>query len=278
MNSILTITQLTWMEARRRRIAMAMVICGAAFIAVFALAMHFMSGGALRSGDMPLLQRQAVLQMMTLVGLYVANFLSVAMAVLLSLDTLSGEMASGVMQTLASKPIRRTDIVLGKWLAYWLMSCVYLILMVAGVVLSVYFITGFMQQRLLQALPLLILEVTVLLTLSIAGGTRFTTITNGIVAFAFYGVAFIGGWVEQIGTMVGNSAARYIGTAISLLSPIDIYWRYAAYRLQPPFMRAAQLTPFSSISAPSPVMVVWGVGFVALLLLLATRNFKRREL
>ena len=46
------------------------------------------------------------LQFFTLAGLYVANFLTIAAAVLLPVDTLSGEIASGVMQTLASKPIR----------------------------------------------------------------------------------------------------------------------------------------------------------------------------
>ena len=56
--------------------------------------------------------------MLTLVGLYAANFLSVLIAVLLPVDTLSGEIASGVMQTVASKPIRRAEIVLGKWLGH----------------------------------------------------------------------------------------------------------------------------------------------------------------
>ena len=51
-------------------------------------------------------------------GLFAANFLSVLFAVLLPVDTLSGEIDSGVIQTVASKPIRRADIVIGKWLGH----------------------------------------------------------------------------------------------------------------------------------------------------------------
>jgi hypothetical protein len=45
----------------------------------------------------------------------------------------------------------------------------------------------------------MLLGATTLLTLSIAGGTRFTTVTDGIVVFGFYAIAFIGGWIEQLG-------------------------------------------------------------------------------
>jgi len=52
------------------------------------------------------------------------------------------------------------------------------------------------------ALALMWLEASVLLCVTIAGGVRFSTVTNGIVAFASTWVAFFGGWVEQIGVDV----------------------------------------------------------------------------
>ena len=39
------------------------------------------------------------------------------------------------------------------------------------------------------------------------GGTRFATVTNGVVVFGLYGPAFIGSWVEQIGAHASNIAA-----------------------------------------------------------------------
>ncbi len=75
------------------------------------------------------------------------------------------------------------------------------------------------------------------LTISIAGGARLGTITNGMLAFGLYGLAFIANWVEQIGTMVGNSAAQQIGTIASLIMPSEALWQMAAFRMQPAILR-----------------------------------------
>jgi Cu-processing system permease protein len=276
MNGILTIAQLTWLEARRRRIVLAAVLCGVAFLAIFATAVYFVP---LRnpSATNALLAR-IQFQVMTLVGLYAVNFLAVAFAVMLPVDSLSGEISSGVIQTIASKPVRRIDILLGKWIVFWLMLAAYLLFMVMGIVAIMWLFTGFVQRDLLAALGLMQLEVSVLLSITIAGGVRLATVTNGIVAFAFYMVGFIGGWIEQIGVFVGNAASRYIGTAISLVSPTDALWRLAMHVLQPPVMSQVQLSPFSTVSVPSMAMVWWSVAYVVAALALATRWLQRRPL
>ena len=138
--------------------------------------------------------------------------------------------------------------------------------------------TGFRQQNMLPAAGLMQLEATVLLSLTMAGGVRFSTITNGIVAFAFYAIAFVGGLVEQVGLMAGNAPARYIGTAISLLSPADALWRKATHTLLPPFITQVQVTPFSGGAVPSAAMVWWGVFFSFAALALAIRGFGKRSL
>lgn len=279
MSRLLTIAHLTFIEARRRRVVYAAVLCGLAFLLVYGAAVYFVSryaGPAPRR--MPPAQVRAQLEFLVLAGLYVVNFLGIAAAVLLSIDTLSGEIASGVMQTLAAKPVRRAEILLGKWLTYWLLTAAYVVLMTWGIVLLVQLLTGFAQPRLVRALPLMVLGATIMLTVTMAGGVRLTTITNGIVAFSFYGLAFIGGWVEQIGAIARNDAARDIGTVISLVSPSDAMWRRAAYELQPPFMRDLQLTPFASFSVPSGAMIGWTVGLIVVVLGSALIAFRRRAL
>ena len=275
MNGILTIAHLTWLEARRRRIVLAALLCGLAFVVVFASVVYFMPAGR---GPAEALQVHIQLQAMALIGLYAVNFLVAAFAVMLPVDTLSGEIASGVMQTLAAKPIRRIDIILGKWLVFWLMLAGYIVLMSLGVLGVMWLLRGFVQQNLLPALGLMQLEASVLLSITMAGGVRLSTVTNGIVAFGFFSLAFIGGWIEQIGVMLGNPAARYIGTAISLVIPTDALWRLAMHVLQPPVMSQVALGPFSSGSVPSIAMVWWSLAYVAGALLIAARAFQRRAL
>jgi hypothetical protein len=277
MQGTLTIAGLTWMEARRRRIVLAAAAGGLLYLLLFALAVSFASRANVGQGNPAMFRMQFFVLIQ--IGLYVASFLSYAVAILLPIDTLSGEIDSGVMQTLASKPISRSAILLGKTLTYWLMAVSYLLLLSAGVVLSVYVITGVAAVNLERALPVMALGTTVPLAVSIAGGTWLKTITNGIVAFGYYGLAFLAGWIEQIGALVGNDSARRIGTAISLVSPADAMWRRAAYELQPELLRRMpELGPFGAASVPSDAMIMWTLGVVALLLVLALYLFRRRAL
>ena len=278
MPGLLIIAYLTWLEARRRRIVLAALIGGVAYVAIFATAIYFTvtNTGAENFGA---IERNLVAQVMSLAGLYVVNFLTVAVAILLPVDTLSGEISSGVMQTLATKPVRRSDILLGKWLAYAAMTGAYLVVIAAGVTGSIWLVIGHVQPGLGTALPLMLLGALVMLTITITGGVRLTTISNGIVAFVLFGIAFIGGWIEQIGAAAGSDAARQIGTAISLISPADSMWRRAAYDLQPPFMRElAFASPFTGGSTPSTTMIVWTIGYVLVLLAVAVAMFRRRAL
>lgn len=279
MRGLLTICHLTLSEARRRRIVTAALICAAAFLTVFSTAMFFSYAEIARDSKTSVVQRQATLTILTLLGLFAANFLSALLAVLLPVDALSGEIDSGVMQTLAAKPIRRADIVLGKWLGHGLIVVAYLTVLCAGVLVIMRVVAHFSPINVVRALPLMLLEVMLLVSISIAGGTRLSTVTNGIAALGFFGLAFVGGLVELIGSFAGIQSARTIGILISLVSPSDAMWRLASYYLQPPLVRDLVEVPFfASAAVPSPLMVWWAAGYVVLAIVFAARSFERRAL
>jgi ABC-type transport system involved in multi-copper enzyme maturation permease subunit len=277
MRNVLTIAHLTLVEARRRRIVLASAVCTLAFLAVFSVAVVFAHREMTADASISFIQRQGTLTAIMLVGFMAANFLAVMFAILLPIDTLSGEIDSGVMQTLASKPVDRAQIVLGKWTGHLVLALAYLLLVSAGMVLTIRSVAGFFPAGVPRALPLLMLEITLSLTVAVAGGARFSTVTNGITALGFYGLAFIGGWVEQIGTFAGVASVRTIGVVVSLISPADSMWRLAAHHLQPEILRATGALALGA-SVPTPLMVWWAAGFTALTLLYAVRSFRRRAL
>jgi len=212
-----------------------------------------------------------------LVGFMAANFLCVMFAILLPVDTLSGEIDSGVMQTLASKPIDRAQIVLGKWAGHLLLALAYVLVLSTGILVVIGVVGGLAPTGVTRALPLLMLEVTLSLTIAMAGGARFSTVTNAITAVGFYGIAFIGGFVEQIGGFAGITSMRTIGILVSLVSPADAMWRLAAHYMEPEIARSTGMLAFGA-SVPSPLMVWWAAGFTVLVLLYAIRAFRRRAL
>lgn len=275
---LLTITQMTLHEARRRRILLAALVCGTAFLILFGVGFFFIHRELVRHGPPTEIERRMIMTFAIMAGLYAVNFLTIMTAVLMPVDTLSGEIASGVMQTLAAKPIRRSSILLGKWLAYAVIVAGYLTLMAGGVLIVARLVSGYTPPHVERGLPLMLLEGLVLMTLSIAGGTRFSTITNGMMVFGLYGIAFIGSWMEQIGTLAGNHTARNIGTAASLIMPSESLWQLAAWHMQPPLMRDLHVTPFSPASVPSVAMIAWAGGYTLVWLVVAVRQFARRQL
>jgi ABC-type transport system involved in multi-copper enzyme maturation permease subunit len=268
---------LTLYESRRRRIVTAALACAAAFLAVYAAGLFFVHREQVQEGR-PLLQQQGTMQVLTIAGLFAANFLSVLFAVLLPVDTLSGEIDSGVIQTVASKPIRRADIVIGKWLGHAVIVMGYVLLLVLGVALVVRLVAGPNAVQPIQALPLMFLEIVLLMTVSIAGGTRLSTVTNGVAALGFYGIAFVGGWIEQIGGFAGSQAAKTVGIVASLISPADAIWRLASYQIQPERLRNIGAALFATSSVPTMLMVWWAAGLTVVTLIFAVRSFSRRQL
>jgi len=277
MRDVMTVAHLTLVEARRRRIVLAGAVCALAFLVVFSVAVVFANREMSADPRTSFVERQGTLTAIMLVGFMAANFLSVIFAILLPVDTLSGEIDSGVMQTLASKPIDRAQIVLGKWAGHLLLALAYLLLLCAGILLVIRGVSGLAPAGAAVALPLMMLEITLSLTVSVAGGARFSTVTNAIVAVGIYGVSFIGGFVEQIGGFAGITSMRTIGVLVSLVSPADSMWRLAAHYMEPEVMRSTGMLALGA-AVPTAPMVWWAAGYTALTLLYAVSAFRRRAL
>jgi Cu-processing system permease protein len=277
MRDVITVAHLTLVEARRRRIVLAGAVCALAFLVVFSVAVVFANREMLADPKTSFVERQGTLTAIMLVGFMAANFLSVIFAILLPVDTLSGEIDSGVMQTLASKPIDRAQIVLGKWAGHLLLALAYLLLLCAGILLVIRVVAGLAPAGAAVALPLLMLEITLSLTVSVAGGARFSTVTNAIAAVGVYGVSVIGGFVEQIGGFAGIASMRMIGVLVSLVSPADSMWRLAAHYMEPEVMRSTGMLALGA-AVPTAPMVWWAAGYTVLTLLYAVAAFRRRAL
>lgn len=278
MRDILTVLHITLHEAGRRRVLTATLIGAAAFLLLYGIGFHFVAANVAAERGITVVRQRLLLNFLTLAGLYATNFLTIMTAVLLPVDTLSGDIASGVVQTVASKPVRRSSIVLGKWLAFSLVAVAYYLVVAGGVLVIARLIGHFTPPGLTTGMPLMALEAVVLVSLSIGGGARLSTVTNGVMVFGLYGLAFIGGWVEQVGAMAGNRAAQNVGAVASLIMPTEALWQRAAYYMQPSIMRDLHMTPFSSASLPSPAMVWWAAGYALVALAFGVRGFAKRAL
>ncbi len=273
---IVTITWLTFHEARRRSMVLAAVLLGAAFLLLYGSGVWFVVQ-ELAERNAPALVSSQVYNLLTLAGLYVVHLIIVMLTIFAAVDTVAGEITSHTIQTIVTRPLRRWHILLGKWLGFAGMLLLVLALLAGGVLLLLGAIAGYTPPNAAAALGLLAVEILVLLALSLLGGTQLSTLTNGVVLFMLYGLAFVGAWVEQVGAIVQSRAAVQLGIIASLLMPVEALWRRAASLLQPPLAQAIP-SPFSGVSVPSDAMVVYAMVYALVALTLALHSFGRRDL
>ncbi len=273
--STLTIARLTFREASRRWILWVALLLGVIFLVIFTIGFNEIQKDIQRSA---MIETSEIYNFMLMAGLYAVNFLTIMMTVLTSVDTLSGEITSGTIHTLVSKPLQRWEIVLGKWLGFAGMLLLYLLLMAGGLMLIVYAISGYNPPNIIRGLSLMALNVLLFLSISLMGGASLSTLANGVLVFGLFGIAFMGGWIEQFGSLLNNQTAINIGVFSSLIMPSEALWKRAAYEMQSPLVAALGFSPFTSNSIPSPLMVGYAVLFMLGTLYLAIHNFSNRDL
>ena len=271
----------TFREAARKKVLWMALLAGSAFLVLFGSGLHFqLKDFASRTN--PLIARQGVDALM-MVGLYAVDLLAVVMTVLTSVDTLSGEIDSGTIQAVATKPISRSQLLMGKWLGFVGMLTLYVALMMGGItsityLMSLRFLGGVAPHHLVRGMGLIWLECILLLSITFLFGTSFSTLTNGVLALGMHGLAFIGGWIEQAGALTHSPRAVNVGIAASILVPSESLWRRAAFEMQSPVVGALGFSPFSNASVPSLAMVAYAGFYLVAALALALRRFGRRDL
>ena len=284
--SILVIAGLTIQEARRKKLMWVALGLGGAFLVLFALGLYFILQEIQENAGLNNMPTAALRIRVTqasglllVMGLFVVNFLIVMMTALTSASAIPGEISSHTIQTIATKPIYRRDIILGKWVGHALMVIFYITFMLSGLTLITYgFSDGYLPPNFWPSLGLLILEGLIVLSLAFFGGTFLSTLANGVLVFMIYGLAFIGSWVEQIGAALESHTAVQIGIIASLIMPSETMWRIVSDLIQPPLVREMNIPPFMLFSQPSNAMVIYALIYTGVLLGGALYQFSRRDL
>ena len=279
------IARLTFLEAVRRRIVLAASVLGLAFLILYATGFYFaqrdITPVAPDAPGLGMLYRNGLVSGFTIMGLYAVNFLAIVMAVLATADTLSGEIGSGTIQALVSKPLRRAEIVLGKWLGLAGLLGLYLLLMAGGIMLIAYVLTQFTVPNAFVGVGLVYLEILLIMTVTLACSSTLSTLATGGVALGLFGLAFLGGWVEQFGALARSQTAVNLGIVSSLIMPSEAIWHRASFEMTPAVARTlgmAMAGPFITTSVPSLLMVAYGLLYLLAGLAFAIHQFSHRDL
>ncbi|HTR79734.1 MAG TPA: ABC transporter permease subunit [Gemmatimonadaceae bacterium] len=277
MRSVWIMAGVTFREAARRKILWTALIAGALLLAIFAIALR-VQVHEFQSRAMSPFVRYQVESGMLMIGLYTCDLLAVVLTILTSLDTLAGEISSGTIAAIATKPMARWQILGGKFLGFAGMSAAYVCLTFGGAVAVAYAATGVLPVHPARGVLLIVFECLEALSVTLLLGTRFSSLTSGVLALGLQGVAFMGGWLEQVSGFSQSADIVTLGVASSLIMPGESLWRRAAYEMQTPLAGSLSFSPFANVSIPSGTALVYAAVYLTVVIAAAVWHFGRRDL
>ncbi|WP_084959956.1 ABC transporter permease subunit [Thermoactinospora rubra] len=199
--------------------------------------------------------------------------------------TLAGEIESGVALAVLGRPVRRSAVLLGKWLGLVAFGSGFVTVAGFAQFLIVWWTLGYWPSQPATGLALLAAQTTVLLTLGLLLSTLISPMASGIVAVGLFGATWIAGVVGGVGRAFGNETVTRIGTVSRMLLPTDGLWRGAMHAFQDPVTLARfggpaleGGFPFLSEAPLTGAYLAWVGLWVVLVLGLAALSFRRRDL
>jgi ABC-type transport system involved in multi-copper enzyme maturation permease subunit len=282
--AILTIARLTLREASRRKLLLAVAILTVVVAVLSGWGFHKLlslpCGGTCTSST-----HKDVAAIMLILLSFMFSFVLALGAAFIGAPSISTDVESGIVLSILPRPIRRSDLVLGKWLGLAALLALYTAFAYAMEYIIADVALGYVPPHPVTAVLFIIGEGIAVLTLTLLGSTRLSGMTCGIIVLVLFGMAWMGGIAGGVGAAFHADSIQQIGTVSSLILPTDGLWRGATYYLEPAIMiatgnstREASANPFFVGAPPSTAYVVWAIGWIAVVLGGATWSFRRREL
>src|SRR5215469_13128580 len=152
---LLHITRFTLLEAVRRRLFLAVLILSILIVAAFATLLHIALSVSINGTTLAANRQLYILgegAIITVLAIWMVYLLTSMLTIVFTANMISGEVEAGTFAILVPKPLTRSEIVLGKWLGYALIVCVYTALMFLAFLAVIHWQTGYWPSGALSAL------------------------------------------------------------------------------------------------------------------------------
>ncbi|MDF2735505.1 MAG: hypothetical protein K0S97_2128 [Chloroflexota bacterium] len=283
---MILIARLTVQELVRRRVVWVLAALTIVSVLLVAFGLSRLVELAREDGVPELQIRVGVSQVLIMIA-FMFSFVLAMTAAFVGAPAVGGDLESGVALAILARPLRRADLLLGRWLGSAVVVVLYaaasgLLAIAVAVVIS-----GFGPPQPLVAVAFLAGEALVLLTLTLALGSVLPTIAAGAIAVVGFGLGWMAGVLGGVASALGVDALRSVAEFSRWVLPTDGLWRGVIYGLEPPLVvmiaageagDLAEANPFYATEPPPLVFIVWSVLWVALVLGAATWWFERRDL
>jgi ABC-type transport system involved in multi-copper enzyme maturation permease subunit len=279
---VLTIARLTILEASRRKLLLAL---GILTILVILLSSWGFSRLPTMNNVTPAEVRLASSQLTILMAFMFSGVLALG-STLVAAPSIASDIESGIALAILPRPIRRSELLMGKWLGLAALVVLYAAASALLEMFGIWLGTQYLPPNPIAALVFVGAEGIVLMTLALFLSTRLAPMTGGIIALVLFFVAWVGGIALAIGQAFGNDTITLIGNLSRILIPTDGLWHGAIFYLEPSEIIAASRlagraragNPFFAEAPLTIVYDLWVVVWLGVVVALANWSFTKRDL
>ena len=282
MTQVLTIARLTILEASRRKLLLAL---GILTIVVVVLTSWGFSRLPTMNNVTPAEVRLAASQLTILMAFMFSGVLALG-STLVAAPSIASDIESGIALAILPRPIRRSQLLMGKWLGLALLVTLYAAGSGLLELLGIWLGTSYLPPNPIASIAFVAAEGIILMTLALLLSTRLAPMTGGVIALVLFFVGWVGGIALAIGNTFDNGTIKGIGNASRLLIPTDGLWHGAIYYLEPSeIIAAARLAgraragnPFFAEAPLAIWYILWVVVWLGIVIALANWSFAKRDL
>lgn len=201
------------------------------------------------------------------------NFIAMIMAIFTSLGSIYTEVDKGTILAVVTKPVKRWEVVVGKWLGHVAMMTGYILLMGMMLWFTVALDSGTMVPEFFPVIGLISLNVTAMVTVTLALSTFLPVIANGIFAVLIFLTSSNVRILTEIGDTSGNAVLWVMANLFRLTMPIG-----EVSDLVTSILVKGSRGEVEQSFTPNTWIFVYEIAYIGLVILMATWVFKRRDL
>lgn len=292
MSPVIVIARATIREASRKKLVIALavitvlgvVLTGFGFWRLDSVAHEIVNGARRLSPS----EEKAVTSQLLILVMFAFSFVLAVSTVFMAAPTIAGELESGVALAVLTRPVRRMEMLAGKWLGLAVLAIGYTVLASGLAFVAVRMATGYGPPHPLSFIAFLGGEALITLTLTTLISTRLSPVAGGVIALGGFMLAWMGGIAVALGAALHIHSISVVGSVTRLIVPTDGLWRGAIFNLEPVSVITAFLSggdraqsaanPFFASAPPAGVYLVYTALWGLVIFALATWSFRRREI
>jgi len=282
----LVIAGLTLREMVRRRVLWVLVALVVASVVLVGWGTERLVTLAREEGVEGLQVRIGVSQILILVA-FMFSFVVATSAAFLAAPAIASDVETGTVHALLARPLRRAELVIGRWLGLSVVVGLYAALSALLAIGVVALVSGHVPHEPMTAVGFLTAQAIAVLTLALAFGTRLPAMAAGAITVVVFGIGWFMGVLGNLAVVFEAPSVQQAADTVRILIPTDGLWRGVIYGLEPPILLllaagrnvdALAANPFYAPTPPPVAFVAWSIVWILLVLLAAIALFRRREL